>query len=213
MKKVSPSLLACDFLHLSDEIKKVQMAGADWLHLDVMDGVFVPNISFGLPLLSAAKKVATCPLDVHLMIVKPEKYIQAFVKAGADIVTIHVESTNQVSQVVSEIKALGAKAGLSLRPSTPIQAIEPYLDQIDLVLVMTVEPGFGGQSFRQDQVEKIDWLYNQKTQRQLDLLIEVDGGINDQTVLMCKNADIFVAGTYIFKSDNPKLAMDKLRLI
>lgn len=213
MKKVSPSLLACDFLHLSDEIKKVQMAGADWLHLDVMDGVFVPNISFGLPLVSAAKKVATCPLDVHLMIVKPEKYIQAFVKAGADIVTIHVESTNQVSQVVSEIKALGAKAGLSLRPSTPIQAIEPYLDQIDLVLVMTVEPGFGGQSFRQDQVEKIDWLYNQKTQRQLDLLIEVDGGINDQTVLMCKNADIFVAGTYIFKSDNPKLAMDKLRLI
>ncbi len=206
-------MLACDFLHLSDEIKKVQMAGADWLHLDVMDGVFVPNISFGLPLLSAAKKVATCPLDVHLMIVKPEKYIQAFVKAGADIVTIHVESTNQVSQVVSEIKALGAKAGLSLRPSTPIQAIEPYLDQIDLVLVMTVEPGFGGQSFRQDQVEKIDWLYNQKTQRQLDLLIEVDGGINDQTVLMCKNADIFVAGTYIFKSDNPKLAMDKLRLI
>jgi len=206
-------LLACDFLHLSDEIKKVQLAGADWLHLDVMDGVFVPNISFGLPLVSAAKKVATCPLDVHLMIVKPEKYIQAFVKAGADIVTIHVESTNQVSQVVSEIKALGAKAGLSLRPSTPIQAIEPYLDQIDLVLVMTVEPGFGGQSFRQDQVEKIDWLYNQKTQRQLDLLIEVDGGINDQTVLMCKNADIFVAGTYIFKSDNPKLAMDKLRLI
>ncbi len=206
-------MLACDFLHLSDEIKKVQLAGADWLHLDVMDGVFVPNISFGLPLVSAAKKVATCPLDVHLMIVKPEKYIQAFVKAGADIVTIHVESTNQVSQVVSEIKALGAKAGLSLRPSTPIQAIEPYLDQIDLVLVMTVEPGFGGQSFRQDQVEKIDWLYNQKTQRQLDLLIEVDGGINDQTVLMCKNADIFVAGTYIFKSDNPKLAMDKLRLI
>jgi ribulose-phosphate 3-epimerase len=209
--KVAPSLLACDFGNLNQEIESITSAGADWLHLDIMDGIFVPNISIGLPILEACKKVSKIPLDVHLMIAQPEKYIDEFIKAGATFLTLHVESTNQVRSCLNRIRSLGKRAGISLRPGTPIQSLEPFLDDVDLVLVMTVEPGFGGQSFLSDQVRKIDWLYEQREIRQLPFLIEVDGGINNETAQLCKKADALVSGTYLFKASDRSAAIRSLR--
>jgi len=201
MKKISPSLLAADFANIESEVKKVTQAGADFLHLDIMDGHFVPNLTFGPPVVAAIKKVSTIPLDVHLMIETPEKYVDEFIKAGADYLTIHIESTNQTADLLKKIRASNVKSGLTLRPRTSLDAIKEFLPLCDLVLVMTVEPGFGGQSFMMDQVAKIDWLKNHRAQSGLDFLIEVDGGVSDKTRAYVENADVLVAGTYVFKND------------
>lgn len=200
-KLVAPSILSADFANLEKEVKAIAAAGADWVHVDVMDGHFVPNLTIGIPVVASLKKISPLPLDVHLMIEQPEKYIEQFVKAGSDYLTIHVESTEDPRGCLHKIKQLGAKAGITLRPGTPIKKIENLLEYCDLVLVMTVEPGFGGQSFMQDQVEKIDWLAGIRRSRGLRYLIEVDGGVSDQTLGFLKNADVLVAGNYVFKND------------
>lgn len=209
-KLISPSILSADFANLQSEIQKLTLAGADWIHVDVMDGNFVPNISIGLPVVEALKRVTTLPLDVHLMIERPERYIEEFLKAGSTYLTIHVESTHQVESCLKQIRKLGGKAGLSLRPRTPIEALKPYLGFVDLILVMTVEPGFGGQSFMLDQIEKLDWLDRQRESLGLQFLIEVDGGINERTMQAVALADVLVAGSYVFKND-PKTAIQNLK--
>ncbi len=210
MKKISPSLLAADFANIEYEVKKVTAAGADFLHLDIMDGHFVPNLTFGPPVVAAIKKVATIPLDVHLMIETPEKYVDEFLKAGADYLTIHIESTQQTAELLKKIRAFGAKSGLTLKPRTPIESVKDFLPLCDLVLVMTVEPGFGGQSFMLDQVAKIDWLKDYRQKNSLNYLIEVDGGVSDKTRSHVASADVLVAGTYVFKNDYAK-AIQSLR--
>lgn len=199
MKKISPSILSADFANLERDIRALAAAGADWAHVDVMDGHFVPNLTIGAPVVKALKKISPLPLDVHLMIEKPERYIDDFLKAGSDWLTIHVEATTDVSGCLKRIRDGGVKAGLTLRPGTAIETVLPYLDQVDLVLVMTVEPGFGGQSFMEDQIEKITILRREIDRRNLQVLIEVDGGINEQTARLCRDADVLVAGSYVFK--------------
>lgn len=201
---VSPSILSADFANLEKEIKAVAAAGADWIHVDVMDGHFVPNLTIGVPVVQSLKKVSPLPLDVHLMIEEPERFVEAFVKAGSDWLTIHVEACKDVKTTLAKIRSLGAKAGITLRPRTSLDEILPYLDQVDLVLVMTVEPGFSGQSFMENQVEKINRLQSERARQSLRFLIEVDGGINEETAGRCKHADVFVAGNYVFKNDYAK---------
>ena len=200
-KLIAPSILSADFANLQKEIEAVTKAGADWIHVDVMDGHFVPNLTIGIPVVASLKKVAKIPLDVHLMIEKPEKYIEQFVKAGAEYLTIHVESTTDVKGCLQKIRDLGAKPGITLRPGTSLDLILPFLNLCDLVLVMTVEPGFGGQSFMTDQVVKIDQLAIHRQKQGLNYLIEVDGGVSDKTLSHLKNADVLVAGNYVFKND------------
>lgn len=201
MKMVAPSILSADFANLEKEINAITAAGADWVHVDVMDGHFVPNLTIGAPVVKALKKVSKLPLDVHLMIEKPERYVEDFVKAGSDYLTIHVEACEDVAGTLRTIRQRGTKAGLTLRPRTALDTILPHLELCDLVLVMTVEPGFGGQDFMADQVVKIDRLRDEIQRRGLRTLIEVDGGVSDKTVARCKNADVFVAGSYVFKND------------
>jgi len=204
MKKIAPSILSADFANLEKEVNAVAKAGADWIHVDVMDGHFVPNLTIGVPVVASLKKVSPLPLDVHLMIEKPEKYLEAFLKAGSDYLTIHVESTTQVRECLQRIRSSGAKAGLTLRPGTSLDAVLPYLPLCDLLLVMTVEPGFGGQSFMSDQVPKISTLRSEIQKQKLKTLIEVDGGVSDLTLPQLKDADVLVAGSYIFKNDYAK---------
>ncbi len=210
VKWVAPSILAADFANLEKEIKAVRLAGADLIHVDVMDGHFVPNLTIGIPVVESLKKVCSLPLDVHLMIDRPERYLDGFLKAGSDYLTIHVESTDQVKQCLQKIRAFGAKAGLTLRPGTSVEELYPYLELCDLILVMTVEPGFGGQSFMKDQVKKVEVLFEERQKRGLSYKIEVDGGITDQTISFVQQADIFVAGNYIFKNDY-KSSIQKLK--
>ena len=197
---ISPSLLSADFSDLKNEMNKITAAGADWLHVDVMDGNFVPNLTFGMPIIKSIKPHAQIPLDVHLMIEKPEKYVDEFIKAGSDYLTIHVESTEKPLDVLRQIKAQNVNPGITLRPRTNLSEILPYLDDVSLVLIMTVEPGFGGQSFMQDQVQKIKDLRKEIEKRKLDIHIEVDGGINKETARICREAgaNAFVAGSYVF---------------
>lgn len=209
-KMIAPSILSADFANLEKEIKAVTEAGADWLHVDVMDGHFVKNITIGVPVVASLKKVAKIPLDVHLMIETPENYIEQFIQAGADYLTIHVESTKDAKSVLQKIKQLGAKPGITLRPRTSLEDILPFLSLVDLVLVMTVEPGFGGQSFMQDQVLKMTKLKELREKNQHHYLIEVDGGVSDQTVSQCQDADVLVAGNYVFKN-NYQQAIQKLK--
>lgn len=201
---IAPSILSADFADIKNEMQKVTEAGADWLHVDVMDGNFVPNLTLGMPLVKSFKPHAQIPFDVHLMIEKPERYIEQFVAAGSDYLTLHVESTENLEQSLKKIKELGCKAGITLRPGTPIEKIRPFLQFVDLVLVMTVEPGFGGQSFITEQVAKINLLKNwREVERLGTYLIEVDGGINEITAKVCREAgaDVLVAGNAVFKGD------------
>lgn len=200
---VAPSILSADFADLKNEMQKVTEAGADWLHVDVMDGNFVPNITIGMPVVKAVKPYAKVPLDVHLMIDRPERYIEQFVAAGSDYLTLHVESTTQLESSLKKIRALGCKAGITLRPGTPIEQVKLYLALVDLVLVMTVEPGFGGQSFMADQVTKISQLKKWRSEGLGSYLIEVDGGVAAGTAATCiqAGADVLVAGNAVFKGD------------
>lgn len=209
-KMVAPSILSADFANLEREIHAVAQAGADWIHVDVMDGRFVPNITIGIPVVKSLKKVSPIPLDVHLMIEEPERYIEEFIKAGSDYLTIHVESTKDPAAVLKRIRDLGAKSGITLRPGTSLDSVLPLLPLSDLVLVMTVEPGFGGQSFMADQIAKISRLRQEITAKNLSCLIEVDGGINAETARLCHEADVFVAGSYVFGRDY-KAAIASLR--
>ncbi len=209
---ISPSMLSADFLNLGDDVKMVNKSQADWIHLDIMDGTFVPNLSYGLPIVEHIKKLATKTLDVHLMIVQPEKYIEAFHKAGADILTVHIEATTHLHRCIQQIKALGMKAGVALNPQTPINQLEDIIQDIDLVLIMSVNPGFGGQSFITHAVEKVRKLKQLIEQTHSDCLIEVDGGVNLETgqLLVEAGADALVAGSFVFNSQNPPSTIEKL---
>ncbi len=200
---IAPSLLSADFSELAAEMKKVTEAGADWLHVDVMDGNFVPNLTLGMPIIKSLKKHATIPLDVHLMIDKPERYIEAFIEAGADYLTLHVEATAVLKESLLKIRQLSKKAGMTLRPGTPLDSLKPYLGMVDLVLVMTVEPGFGGQSFMNEQLQKVSQLKAWRDQGLGNYLIEVDGGIAPTTAQICitAGADVLVAGSAVFKGE------------
>ena len=206
--KISPSMLASDYANLESELKKCEIGGADLIHLDVMDGHFVPNISIGAPVISAMKRVCKVPFDVHLMISKPYDYIEDFVNAGADIITFHIESESDAGKTVDKIISLGCKAGLAVKPATPVDAVYPYLDRLSMVLVMTVEPGFGGQSFMESTMPKITEL----REKCPEIDIQVDGGVNAETVKIAgrAGANVFVAGSAVFKSDNPA---DAIRIL
>ena len=212
MTLISPSILAADFVNLEKDIKKVQKGGADWLHVDVMDGHFVPNITIGVPVVRSIKNVTTLPLDVHLMIDNPEKYVDAFYMAGADIITFHYEavSADNILPLIRKIKAHGIKAGISIKPDTKVDVLMPYLDDLDLVLVMTVEPGFGGQKFMQNCADKLPFI---KQHSKDNLIIQVDGGINAETAAICRDlgANCLVAGNYIYSSEDINSAIESLR--
>lgn len=194
---IGPSLLACDFAHLAREVRAVEEAGARILHLDIMDGHFVPNLSFGVPVVEAVRRVTQLPLDVHLMISNPARFIRTFRRAGADLITVHVEASPDTSALLAEIHDSGALAGIAISPPTPIQTIQPYLGNCDLVLVMTVMPGFGGQAFQPETIDKVHWVRDHRPE---GTLISVDGGINGETITPCAaaGADLFVVGTGLF---------------
>ena len=200
---ISPSILSADFSDIRNEIVKLTEAGADWLHVDVMDGNFVPNLTFGMPIVKSFKPHSKIPLDVHLMIEKPERYIAEFVAAGADYLTLHLESTDVLVESLKKIRALGCKAGITMRPGTAVEEIKNYLSLVDLVLVMTVEPGFGGQSFIAEQIEKIKLLKKWRNEGLGKFLIEVDGGVTATTAVICREAgaDVLVAGSAVFKGE------------
>ena len=206
---VSPSVLACDFSRLGEEAAKVEKAGAQYLHLDVMDGCFVPNISFGAGVISSIRGLSGAVFDVHLMIQNPLDYIEDFAKAGADIITFHIESSSPVDETIKKIADCGCRPCVSIKPATPAQAVFPYLDRLSMVLVMTVEPGFGGQKYMEDTEPKITALRREIEKRGLSVDIEVDGGINPLNAARASlaGANIFVAGSAVFKSGNPSQAV------
>lgn len=213
MIQISPSMLACDFAHMGEDAELMAKAGVDALHLDVMDGVFVPNISFGTPLIESLRRVSNIPFDVHLMIVEPERYIERFIDAGADWVTVHVEACADVTVALDTIRLRGKRVGLSLKPNTPIESILPYLDKCDYILVMTVEPGYGGQALIPAVLDKIKALRAEIDRRELALDIEVDGGVNMKTAhdVIAAGANILVAGSAVFGAENPAEAVELLR--
>lgn len=211
-KIVSASILSADFLNLGSEIKRAEDANCRYIHFDVMDGVFVPNISYGLPVLKAVSGAARSVLDVHLMITDPIRYAEKFAEKGADIITFHIESESDTAETIEKIHSLGKKAGLAIKPNTPVSEAEKYIDMIDMLLIMTVEPGFGGQGFIPEMTEKIASAKSLITRRGLDVPIEVDGGINGSTAELVKNAgaDILVAGSYLFKAQDINEAVRSL---
>lgn len=213
MKRIiSPSVLSADFGHLADDIAMLDRSEAEWVHIDVMDGVFVPNISFGFPLMPPIRKGTKKVLDTHLMIVNPEKYIERFAKAGADIVTIHLEATDDLHGAIATIKKAGVNAGVSIKPKTPVSAIVPYLNELDLVLIMSVEPGFGGQSFIEGSTEKVAELRREMDRCGSQAMIEIDGGItlDNAAEVYAAGCEVLVAGSTVFASPDPEETIHKL---
>ncbi|TGD56970.1 ribulose-phosphate 3-epimerase [Flavobacterium humi] len=212
---IAPSVLAADFANLQRDIEMINQSQADWFHIDVMDGLFVPNISYGMPVIEAIKKHATKPLDVHLMIEKPERYIETFAKIGADIITVHYEATVHLHRTLAQIKNAGCKAGVVLNLSTPVSVLEDILPECYMVLIMSINPGFGGQKFEEMTYEKVRKLRKMITEQNLDTLIEIDGGVTNKNAkqLIEAGADALVAGSYIFNAENPVETIADLKKI
>jgi ribulose-phosphate 3-epimerase len=213
MALIAPSILSADFSNLAQQIRLTEMGGADWIHCDVMDGHFVPNITIGPIIVKAARKVTKLPIDVHLMIEKPDKYLEAFAKAGADYISVHVEEVVHLNRTINRIKELGCKAGVVINPATPVNSIIDIAEYIDLLLIMTVNPGFGGQKFIQNSIKRIEEAVSLRTNLKAKFLIEIDGGVNDETIVVAKRAgvDVFVAGSAIFDTDNITAATAELK--
>lgn len=212
---VAPSLLSADFLNLTQEIEMINSSEADWLHMDIMDGVFVPNISFGFPVLEAVKPLLKKPMDVHLMIVEPQKFIQQVADAGAYMMNVHYEACTHLHRTIAAIKEAGMKAGVTLNPHTPISLLEDILQDLDMVLLMSVNPGFGGQRFIEHSVTKTARMKEMILSKGLDTLIQVDGGVNEETGkrLVEAGADVLVAGNYVFKAADPKQMIHRLKAL
>ena len=216
MTKVSPSILSADFVNLERDIRALTPAGADYVHVDVMDGIFVPNITIGIPVVAAIRKITALPLDVHLMIDRPIRYVDDFCKAGSDILTVHVEADTEENTLAAlkRIRSLGVKPAISVKPRTPAEAVLPYLPYCDLILVMTVEPGFGGQAFMEDMMPKLKQIRAYIDAQNPTCELEVDGGVNEKTALICREngANVLVAGSAYFKSTDPAAFVKKVKV-
>lgn len=213
--KIAPSMLAADFANLERDVQLVNQSQADWFHMDIMDGVFVPNISFGMPVLKAMARHANKPLDVHLMIVDPDRYIQTFADLGAAVLTVHAEACTHLHRTVQAIKSTGMKAGVALNPHTPISVVEEVISDLDLICVMSVNPGFGGQQFIENTYDKVRRLRELANAKNAEVMIEIDGGVTSKNAaaLVQAGADVLVAGSFVFKSENPSETISNLRTI
>lgn len=213
MVKIAPSILSADFSRLGEEIKDVELGGADYIHVDVMDGHFVPNITIGPLIVEAIRPVTKLPLDVHLMIENPDQYVEAFAKAGADYITVHVEACRHLHRTIQNIKSYGVKAGLVLNPATPVESIQHVIEDVDMVLLMSVNPGFGGQKFIPSVFPKIKQVREMADEKGLDIEIEIDGGVNEETAKLCieAGANVLVAGSAVYNQPDRKKAIEALR--
>ena len=211
--KIAPSILAADFGNLSLECKKIDKSNADWFHLDVMDGLFVPNISYGMPIVKSIRKMTKKPLDVHLMIIEPERYIDKFIEIGSDILTVHVEATSKMDNIIDKINHSGIKSGIAINPDTPISKLENYITNIDLICLMGVHAGFGGQKFIEKTFNRLEELKNLINSKNSSALIEIDGGVNENNFEKLKKlgADVLVAGSYVFNSSDYNTAIDLIK--